>query len=376
MMENESPPLPPWRGRPWGRPDHGTPDWRHKRRFLFRRFARLLAFFAVFVAVFMAGLAFLFTHLMGGSQVTVALVWLAGCSLMLILPLLMGLTAAASFRSIANPLAHVMAAADAVAEGDLSVRVPESGPGEMRRLGSAFNRMISELERADRQRRNLTADVAHELRTPVHILQGNLEGLLDGVYQASPEQINLMLDETRRLRRLVEDLHTLSLVEAGQLPLEHAPVDIGELLADAATGFSAQAQAGGLALKADADESQSPLIVTGDAGRLDQVLGNLITNALRHTPPGGAIYLQADRTAGGVRIRVNDTGEGIPAEDLPFIFDRFWRGDRARSRSRAEPGAGLGLAIARQLIQAHGGQISAASQPGQVTTFTIELPEA
>jgi two-component system sensor histidine kinase BaeS len=265
--------------------------------------------------------------------------------------------------------------------------------------------MIEELERADQQRRNLTADVAHELRTPLHIIQGNLEGILDDVYEPTEEHISATLDETRLLARLVDDLRTLSLAEAGQLPLVWEPVDIAELLADVGTSFSGQAEVAGVDLRIKpalpvpstvegpvpsavegpvpstvegslpngADGAPSAMTITADVGRLDQVLGNLMANALRYTPAGGTITLSAEPVDGGVRITVSDTGEGIPAEDLPYLFDRFWRGDRSRSHAGGA-GSGLGLAIARQLVQAHGGRIGVESQPGQGTTFTIELP--
>jgi two-component system OmpR family sensor kinase/two-component system sensor histidine kinase BaeS len=268
-----------------------------------------------------------------------------------------------------------MTAADAVAEGDLSARVPppERGPGEFARLAESFNRMVAELERADRQRRNLTADVAHELRTPLHIIQGNLEGVLDGVYEPTAEHIGATLDEARALARLVDDLRTLSLAEAGQLALAREAVDVAELLADVDTSFSGQAEAAGIALRVAVDDALSERTVVGDVGRLDQILGNLVANALRYTPAGGTISLQAESIESGVRIVVRDTGEGIPSADLPFIFDRFWRGDRSRTRAQGT-GSGLGLAIARQLVQAHGGRIAVESAAGQGTTFTIELP--
>jgi two-component system sensor histidine kinase BaeS len=326
----------------------------------------------------MAALAFLLTRLFGGDTQTAALVWGGGCGLALALPLLAVGLAARAFRNIATPLADVMIAADAVAGGDLTTRLPEHGPGEFRQLAVSFNRMTEELQRADQGRRNLTADVAHELRTPLHIIQGNLEGILDGVYEPTPEHIGATLEETRALARLVDDLRTLSLAESGQLPLVQELVNVAELLADASTSFSGQAEAAGIELRVESPQA-TEMTIMGDPGRLDQVLANLIANALRHTPRGGTVTLRAEsakiagESAADIRIVVSDTGAGIPMEDLPYIFDRFWRGDRSRSRASGT-GSGLGLAIARQLIYAHGGRISVASTVGQGTTFTIELP--
>jgi two-component system OmpR family sensor kinase/two-component system sensor histidine kinase BaeS len=276
-----------------------------------------------------------------------------------------------TFRGVTTPLADVMAAADAVAEGNLGVRVDAHATGDFGRLARSFNHMTEELERADQQRRNLTADVAHELRTPLHIIQGNLEGILDGVYEPTAEHVGATLDETRLLARLVDDLRTLSLAEAGQLPLALEPVDLTELLADVRTSFSGQAEAAGVELRLEIGNNLPT--ITADTDRLDQVLGNLMANALRYTPSGGTITLRAEPRPGGVRILVRDTGEGISAEDLPFIFDRFWRGDRSRSHAGGA-GSGLGLVIARQLVQVHGGRINVVSELGQGTTFTIELP--
>ena len=239
--------------------------------------------------------------------------------------------------------------------------------------------MTEELERSDRQRRNMTADVAHELRTPLHIIQGNLEGILDRVYEPNDEQISATLDETRALARLVEDLQTISLAEAGQLPLVLEPVDMGELLTDITTSFGPTAEADGVQLVLDLGSvegtgERADLTVEGDAGRLDQVMTNLVANALRHTPAGGHVRLSAHADAEVVRTIVADTGSGIAAEDLPHIFDRFWRGDRARTRSDGS-GGGLGLAIVRQLVEAHGGQIDVESVEGEGSVFTISLPK-
>ncbi len=332
----------------------------------------MFGFAVVLVIGGMAGLAYLLARLFEGESQTAVLVWIGGCSLSLALPLLgIGVAMAAS-RRITHPLADVMEAADAVARGDLSVRIPEDSPGEFGRLARTFNHMIDELQRIDEQRRNLTADVAHELRTPLHVIQGNLEGILDGVYQPTPEHIQMLLDETHLLARLVDDLRTLSLAESGHLALHIEPVDVAELLADAGTSFGGQAEAAGISLRVESD-ALAGATIPGDVGRLNQVLANLLANALRYTPPGGTITLRGERAPGGVVLTVRDTGKGIPPEDLPHVFDRFWRGDPARTRADGSAG-GLGLAIVRQLVQLHGGQVDVESQPGHGTTFTLFLP--
>jgi signal transduction histidine kinase len=279
-------------------------------------------------------------------------------------------------RRITSPLSEMMKAADALAAGDLSARVPVQGSGEFRYLARSFNHMAEALETADRQRRELLADVAHELRTPLTVIQGNLEGLRDGVYEAAPEHVELMLDETHKLSRLVDDLRLLTLAEAGQLPLDLQALDVLQLLADVRDAFACQADEAGVLLTVATPGSLPPLLV--DPQRLGQVLGNLVSNALRHTPPGGRVTLGAavdPAPPAQVRLWVADTGEGIPAEDLPRIFDRFWRGDPARSHE-AGAGSGLGLAIAKSLIEAQGGRIWAESSgvPGQGTTISCLLP--
>jgi two-component system OmpR family sensor kinase/two-component system sensor histidine kinase BaeS len=291
-------------------------------------------------------------------------------------------------RRITSPLSKMMTAADALAEGDLAARAPVEGSGEFRDFARSFNRMAEALETANRHRRELLADVAHELRTPLTIIQGNLEGLRDGVYEATPEHLDLVLDETQRFGRLVEDLRLLTLAEAGQLPLDAQALDVPQLLADVRDAFDCQASEAGIALALAVEEELPPLYA--DPQRLGQVLGNLVTNALRHTPPGGEVTLGAasvtpgasapagaDAPLGagptGVLLWVADNGEGIPAEDLPRVFDRFWRGDPARSHERGA-GSGLGLAIAKGLVEAHGGRIWAESRAGEGTTVSCLFP--
>ena len=356
--------------RPWDHRQRFLPEGRRRRGRLFGRLAVGFGLIFVLALAGLASLAFMFLRPSGSGRATV-LVWFAGCGLALVLSLLATALAMSAFRGVATPLADVMAAADAVTEGDLGVRVETPGRGEFGRLADSFNHMARELERADEQRRNLTADVAHELRTPLHIVQGNLEGVLDGVYEPTEEHITATLEETRTLTRLVDDLQTLSLAEADQLPMSWEVVDVAELLADVRTSFSGQAEAAGIDLHVEITDELPR--VTGDVGRLDQVLGNLMANAIRHTPSGGTITLRAEPSDGTVSIKVGDSGEGIPAGDLPFIFERFWRGDRSRSHAGGA-GSGLGLVIARQLVQKHGGQIGVESELGKGTTVTIELP--
>lgn len=394
--KGESPCRPrgwgPTHGPPWMRRHHNPEDaqsWQHtghlqrKRRFFARRFLAVFLSVSLFIGGWMAALAFVVTRLVGGSDV-VWLIWLSGCGMSLAIPLVAGAIAARTFRGVAGPMAEVMAAADAVADGDLSVRVTEQGSGELNRLTRSFNRMTAELERSDQQRRNLTADVAHELRTPLHVIQGNLEGILDGVYEPSGEHIEATLAETQRLARLVDDLRTLSLAEAGQLPLTLEALDIRELLADLDTSFRAQADAAGIDLRVEAPTEPLPAL-NADVGRVYQAVANLMANALRHTEPGGTVRLWAEAhhpatdantaaDAAGLRIGVSDTGCGIAPDALPYVFDRFWRADRARSHGEGA-GSGLGLAIARQLIRAHGGDIRAESQLHRGTTFTVTLHE-
>jgi len=351
--------------------NHNHDYAKQKRRFLWMRFFGFFLFFAIPLLIVggFVGMVFrtdnfqphMMSHAPIGALICLVPIFVIG------LLLFFGTRA---FRQMGTPLADVMSAADAVAEGDLSVHVPERGPGEIRRLAESFNRMVSELASADQQRRNMTADVAHELRTPIHVLRGNLEGMLDGVYDATPEQLNAMLEETRLLTRLVDDLQTISLAEAGQLPLYFAKVDIAELLADVQTSFSVQAEDAGVELILDIQDAD--MVIEADVNRLDQVLGNLVGNALRHTPAEGWIRLQAESSPNGVRLEIRDEGQGIPPEDLPFIFDRFYRADKSRSRKGG--GSGLGLAIARELIRLHGGEISVKSELGKGTTFIIDLP--
>lgn len=272
-------------------------------------------------------------------------------------------------RQLIAPLRQLTGAAEAMADGDLSQRVDVHSPDEVGELGRAFNKMASDLQMAEAQRRQLTADIAHELRNPLSVIRGNLEAIDDGVYPADGEHLAPIYEETMLLQRLVEDLRLLSLVDTGQLPLVRTDVDLSKLLGGVADSARAAAQERRISVKLDVPSET--LVVEGDTDRLRQVVSNLVSNALRFTPVGGVITLSARRANGRMRIAVSDTGKGISAEDLPRIFDRFYRGDPARDR--ASGGSGLGLAIARALVQAHDGTIHVESVIGQGTTFTVEL---
>jgi len=352
---------------------HWPEDMHRRRRMFLLRFAGMFAVAALLGLAGTGVLIWTVIRLFQGNSQAFVTIWLSGCGLLLGIVMILAVVIGLSFRGFGTPLADLMAAADAVADGDLNAQVPERGSGDMRRLVRSFNRMARELQRADQQRRNLTADVAHELRTPLHVIQGNLEGILDGVYPPSEGHLRATLDETRQLARLVEDLQTLSLAEAGALPLQLEQVEVADLLSDVITSFSSQADSQGVELRMETGGDAAKLVIRADALRMSQVMANLVVNALRHTPRGGRIVLRAEKLEGAVRLLVSDTGEGIPPEDLPFIFDRFWRGDRSRSHADGAS-SGLGLAISKQLVEAHGGRIEAESEPGHGTSFTIDLP--
>jgi signal transduction histidine kinase len=272
---------------------------------------------------------------------------------------------APSVRMLALPLGDLVEAAQRVEAGDLDLQVRTRGPRELRALARAFNAMLDRLRQNEVQRRQLLADVTHELRTPVAVLQGNLEAMVDGVYPADAEHLGPLVEETRLLSRLIDDLRTLSLAESGVLELHREPTDLGVLIGEVIAAFCAQAESGGVRLLADVPDDL-PLAEI-DPLRLREVLLNLTTNALRHTPPGGEVRIAAAATADSLRFSVADTGTGIAPEDLPHVFERFYK-------TADSTGSGLGLAIARNLVLAHGGKIEAESAVGRGTTISFSLP--
>jgi signal transduction histidine kinase len=270
-------------------------------------------------------------------------------------------------RSVGTPLGDMVSASERVAAGDLSVRVREHGAPWIRSVARAFNTMTGRLEVQHRQRRDLMADVAHELRTPLTAMQGRLEGMIDGIYPADQAHVAQVLDDTRLLGRLVEDLRTLAHSESGMLALQREPTDVGVLAEEATALFRAAADAQGVRLVAHVPPG-IPLMEV-DPVRIREVLTNLISNAVRHTPPQGVVSVDVEPGAAAVRVAVHDTGPGIAAADLPHIFDRFYKGASSN-------GSGLGLTIARNLVAAHGGSLSASNRPEGGTTLSVTLPIA
>ena len=273
-------------------------------------------------------------------------------------------------REITAPMRRLAEAAYQVARGDLSVRIPVEGEDDLARVSLAFNRMAVALDRQHRLRRQLMNDVAHELRTPLSVIQAQTEALLDGVFPSTPENIRPIHQQTLLLRRLVDDLRELALAEAGELQMRREPVDLAHVIRRAVESMRTNAEGKGVRLITEI--RSAPLWVQGDSQRLEQILLNLLSNAVRHTPPGGTVTVRGWQEEGHVYCQVEDTGPGIPPEDIPHVFERFWRGDRSRSRETG--GTGLGLAITRKWVEAHRGRIWVESPPGEGTRFTFVLP--
>jgi two-component system sensor histidine kinase BaeS len=270
-----------------------------------------------------------------------------------------------ALRRLAAPATRLVDAARRIEDGDYSARVPVRGPSELRSLARAFNAMSSRLEADEARRQSVLADVAHELRTPITVIRGQAEGIVDGVYPADAEQMRPVLAATRTLEVLVDDLRTLALAEVGTLQLQREPVDLSVLVHDTLAPFADAARAAGAHLVAGVEPPG--LVVEADAVRLGSVLANLVANALRHVHVGGEVRLSASRRGASVRIAIRDNGDGIAAELLPRVFDRFVKGPDS-------PGSGLGLAIVRGIVDAHGGRVAVASTPGAGTEVEIILP--
>jgi two-component system sensor histidine kinase BaeS len=283
-----------------------------------------------------------------------------------LLALLTGLIVA---RLITRPVERLIAVTRAMGRGDRTARVgPIAAPGEIGELATAFDVMANTLDRQEQLRRDLVADVAHELRTPIAVLQAGHEALLDGVTEPTPAQLASLRDEVLRLARMVGDLQTLAAAEAAALRLTLSRQDLAQIAGSAADSLAGRFETAGVTL----ERRLAPVAVLADAGRLHQVITNLLTNALKFTPPDGRVTVQAGPAGPEAVLVVSDTGPGIPAEDLPRVFDRFWRGQGAGHVS----GSGIGLAVAAELARAHGGRLAAGSEPGHGAQFTLTLPRA
>jgi two-component system sensor histidine kinase BaeS len=275
-------------------------------------------------------------------------------------------------RRVSRPVRLLTGASLQLAAGRLDVRVPNGGgEDELTALSNSFNSMAAALQRSEERQRRLIADVAHELRTPLSNLRGYLEGLADGVIEPSPELFASLHEETLLQRRILEDLQVLALAEAGELDYAPAPFDLSDLAGTTVTAHRAVSGNAGVDLVLLAPE---PVEVNADPDRIRQVLGNLLSNAIRYTDAGGRVEIRVGRDARGAFLSVRDTGVGMTAEEVSRVFDRFWRADPARQR--ATGGSGLGLTIARRIVADHGGAITAESTPGLGTTFTVHLPAA
>ncbi len=286
--------------------------------------------------------------------------------IILVFVLLAGV-AARGLRGFARPMEDLIEAAGRIERGDYSARIEENGPRQLRSVARAFNSMSSRLKATDERRRDFLADVVHELRTPLSVIRAEAEAIQDGVHPADEEHLAPIIDATRSLEMLVEDLRALALTDTGSLALHREPVDPAELARDVVSQFAAQAESAGVRLSSTAPDGLPAADI--DPARMRSALGNVVANALRHTPSGGTVVVASSQAGDRIAIEVTDSGEGIGPELLPHIFERFVRGPGSR-------GTGLGLAIAHDLVVAHGGDITMKSTVGLGTTMRITLPIA
>ena len=353
-------------GRPPWWPENEAfppPGWRRphvfRRRFAVFMFVAALAF-AIFLAFLVYVIVQAFTLVVGSPPPAFVMV-IGGIFLFFTLT-----AGARRAQRLARPVGDLIEAAERVEHGDYAARVTPHGPRALRSLAGAFNAMSARLERSETERRRLLADVTHELRTPLTVVQGNIEALIDGVHPADEAHLRAILDETLVISRLIDDLRTISVAEAGALALHRETVDVADLARDVVASFEISAAAQGVALTVDA---ASAVTMEVDPIRVREIISNIVANALRYTRRGGSVRVTVTPSERDVAVSVSDDGEGIAADVLPHIFDRF-------TRSPQSPGAGLGLAIARSLVTAHGGTIDATSAPGQGTTIRFTLPRA
>ena len=290
-------------------------------------------------------------------------VGIAACAVAILLGLLLT-------WQLTGPLRKLTSAAQGIAGGDLSQRVHIASKDELGQLGQAFNDMAESLGRAEKLRQNIVADIAHELRTPLSVMRGNLEAILDGVFEPTKENMASIHKETVLVSRLVDDLQELALAEAGQLKIEREPTDLAALIERTVNSVAARAALDDITIVQDLTVDLPP--VSTDPQRMGQVLFNLLDNALRYSPPASTITVRARTMEEVIQVDVMDQGTGLDSDELSLVFERFYRGDKARSRVTG--GAGLGLTIVKQLVEAHRGEVWAQSEAGEGTTFSFTLP--
>lgn len=351
---------PPWWPEDEAWPPQGRQAWRSVRRGFLRRAALFVAALVGVIVLLDLAAVFVFTTAFGRHPAGVVF----GIIVVVVLALVGG-RLLRSVRGSVAPIGELIEASGRVEAGEFGIQVAEQGPGEVRALARAFNAMSARLAETDAQRRRLLADVSHELRTPLTVIQGNVEGMLDGLYPADRAHLERIQAETRHLEQLIEDLRTLVLADAGALSLHREATDLGQIAADAVAGFEPQASAAGVTLRLTAGAELPELEL--DARRVHQVIGNLVSNAVRHTPPGGSVEVTVEAAPDAVTLTVADTGTGMDAGAAAHAFDRFWRAGESA-------GAGLGLAIVRDLVTAHGGTVSLESKPGAGTRVSCRFP--
>jgi Signal transduction histidine kinase len=361
---------PPW----WPENEEWPPKrWGYMRRNPFFRRMGCIFFALNFFGLIIFGIVIgtIVSTVNRGGNLGNLLSWLLPVAVIFVVFIVaISVFAARNIRRMSNPLDELVEASNKVAEGDYSIRVEEKGPPEVRLLLRGFNSMAERLQVTDQQRRNMLADVSHELRTPITVIQGNVEGILDGLYPADQERLKSILEETQVLSRLVDDLRTLALAESGALRLKREPTNLAELIRDTVSNFEAPANEKEIRLSLSLHEAEEANI---DPQRVREVLTNLLSNALRYTPRAGEVEVGLMESSRGapegraITIFVEDNGPGIESSDLPHVFDRFYK-------SSDSGGMGLGLSIAKYLVEAHNGKIWAQSEIGKGTKISFSLP--
>jgi signal transduction histidine kinase len=278
--------------------------------------------------------------------------------------ILIAIAVSGGVRRMTRPMNNLIDAAQRIESGDYSAQVPEWGSRDIRSVARAFNSMSARLKTIDEQRRSFMADVTHELRTPLSVIRGQAEAIADGVYPADATHLAPILDATQTLDRLVDDLRTLVLTDAGNLVLNQEPTDLGQLVQDTMESFRSQAESAGVSLTAEVADDLPSIEV--DPARIRQVISNLLSNAIRHTPSGGSVKVAVSSASDQVTLTITDTGEGIPPDLLPHVFERFVKGPNSK-------GSGLGLAIAHDIMVGHGGALRIRGEPDGGTTAVVEF---